>query len=978
MFSQTKLPPVNMDQFNDNVLTSLDVFSQEITSFPKRKELQKRISRCRLISCQLTKIPDNLTFYSSIQTLELTDNLLVSFQRNTFQYFPRLKTLDLSVNCIVKLDAHLPNSLTTLDLSYNRFFDISSLWDKKLPNLEVLKVCSCGITNLPDNLPPWSNNLKVFNLSNNNISKIPRILKNFTKIEQIQLFGNSIKSLNKENVGDSVPDNLRNLDLSYNDIEKVEDSEDLKVYSINLNCNPLFTFPENALKVCDLRVLTLNRCGLSGKLKFELPKSIISFEASNNQINKISKLFIKSTQNLSILNLEKNEITHLKDCFPEMTRLNVLVLDKNHIESIPKSLLQLKSAEQFSVSCNKLSGDFPPFNMPKIRNLNLSFNNLTSLPDCFNGCTFLVDANFSFNKLNNLPQTIQSARKMMIMNLASNQFRKFPRALLSYPQLRTLILSNNLLNKIPNGVSSFMFLKTLDLSNNHFVNLPKSIENLRSLRTLSLSHNLLEKIDLLPIDLTLLDVSYNKLTSFNLKFHQLQSLNLDFNQISKLDFSDFPNLQFLSISMNPLEKKIPDLLNEMSIKMPQLKISEYITTNKYYNNTVATDYLIESSNKSQTDTSKKPQALPLSKARKFHFLSNHLISFPHDYSVGYSATMGDRPSMEDSVVIHTNEDKDFYIFGIFDGHSGRTSASISSKAIVEEITKIVNKKPKNKIEVLFAQTFVNLNDKLYQQNVKDGCTAAVALVYKKRCYCVSIGDSRIIRVKKCNHENKTCQSFRVTTDYKPLERSEFKRLRNLGLSVTPEGRIERKLAVSRSLGDFWILSDRQKEPNKKLSQENLKSLLKSKPSDCNQTNHKESPEDAQNCENFEEQCKFCLFVSPEVTVFDIENDDIGIIVACDGLWDVITDEQAGIILSQSHTAVDAAVKLKNLAYALGSKDNISVLTVLFQPKPEFSGFSPVNLIEALSEDEDDEDDDFIPPAALHKMSLPPMRANMLA
>lgn len=81
---------------------------------------------------------------------------------------------------------------------------------------------------------------------------------------------------------------------------------------------------------------------------------------------------------------------------------------------------------------------------------------------------------------------------------------------------------------------------------------------------------------------------------------------------------------------------------------------------------------------------------------------------------------------------------------------------------------------------------------------------------------------------------------------------------------------------------------------------------------------------------------------PEVTVWDREKFDDFIVIASDGLWDVITNELACKIVKKCFEgqikrrvaegmsrccAAEAAALLTELAMAQGSKDNISVVVV---------------------------------------------------
>ena len=50
-------------------------------------------------------------------------------------------------------------------------------------------------------------------------------------------------------------------------------------------------------------------------------------------------------------------------------------------------------------------------------------------------------------------------------------------------------------------------------------------------------------------------------------------------------------------------------------------------------------------------------------------------------------------------------------------------------------------------------------------------------------------------------------------------------------------------------------------------------------------------------------------------------------MACDGVFDVISNEKVGQIVLTEQSAPVAASKLRNAAYAMQSEDNISVIVV---------------------------------------------------
>ncbi|KAH0785872.1 protein phosphatase 2C [Histomonas meleagridis] len=857
------LDPLPEYFFADLNTTCFEAFSKRINEIPIKGELMLNVTKVRFSACQLSKLPPGLTAYTNIQTLILTDNKFTGFPHDELAVFTCLTTLDLSSNLIQKLDVELPQSLQSLDLSFNPF-DVTSIWDKDLPNLQVLKLSSCEIESIPNTLPKWKDSLISLYLNGNNLREIPSILSQFPVLEYVNIFGNQIISFDQKAVGN----NIKTLDLSLNDISEFSYDEPFSLQSLYIKNNLITRFPLKTLEIVGIKLINLTKCQIEGVLDFKCPPTLVAFELSNNRITGVTSLFASSTSNLGILDLAHNNIGELPEEFPIQNRLVHLILDDNKLEKLPKNLLQSKAIETLSCSNNKLI-KLGKFDLPKLKILNLSFNRIQYLSDSFSSSIFLTEINVSFNLIDELPSSLSLCRKMMVFNGSVNQFRRFPSVLLSFPQLKSLSISGNLLSVLPKSISSLRFLKNLNVSNNHIKTIPPEIISLRQLTSFSASHNLIEDIPPLPDELIFLDLSFNKLNKFSVLLPKLQSLNLEFNQLSQFDFRLIPLTKYLSLSMNNFTNGLVDMTSE-AIRAKSISCLEYVG-NKY------------------------DKAKPLPPVR-LHVMDNNHFTFPMKFGIGYASTMGDRLTMEDAILIR-QYDENHSLFGVFDGHTGNASALSAADLLFHDFQKIISN---DNFAENYSQAFVRINQVLKQLNVKDGCTAAVAVISEKRVYSIGVGDSRVVRVKRHSAE-------RITTDFKPLDRPEYKRLRSNGLTVTPEGRINRKLAVARSLGDFW--------------------------------------------------CGEGLFVKPDVEVYDICKDDVAIIMACDGVWDVIDEEYAARVVRASKSASDAAISLRNYAYALGSKDNISVIVVSLRPEEGTEGICDVNDVEELSEDEVSSEDE---------------------
>jgi len=71
------------------------------------------------------------------------------------------------------------------------------------------------------------------------------------------------------------------------------------------------------------------------------------------------------------------------------------------------------------------------------------------------------------------------------------------------------------------------------------------------------------------------------------------------------------------------------------------------------------------------------------------------------------------------------------------------------------------------------------------------------------------------------------------------------------------------------------------------------------------------------------------FVSgePYTKIIDVTDEDTHLILACDGIWDVIEDDKSVEIVTQAENATKAATELLKAALRAGSTDNISVMVI---------------------------------------------------
>ena len=242
---------------------------------------------------------------------------------------------------------------------------------------------------------------------------------------------------------------------------------------------------------------------------------------------------------------------------------------------------------------------------------------------------------------------------------------------------------------------------------------------------------------------------------------------------------------------------------------------------------------------------------------------------------GVSAMQGWRTDMEDAHSCETDfKWKDWSFFGVFDGHAGSTVSNFCTKHLLDCILAATAKEAGgdsenpslDAVQKGLKAGFLSLDKKLledpkYANGVdKSGTTAVVVLMSPTHIIWANCGDSRGLL---CRSE----KVFYSTEDHKPVNTEEKQRIEKAGGTVMMQ-RVNGTLAVSRALGDF-----------------EYKKLTAFRPED-----QLVSPE-------------------PEVHVIERSDDDEFVFLACDGVYDVMTNEEIVKYIHHQLELTDDLVKI---------------------------------------------------------------------
>uniref|UniRef100_A0A0E0LF46 protein-serine/threonine phosphatase n=1 Tax=Oryza punctata TaxID=4537 RepID=A0A0E0LF46_ORYPU len=248
------------------------------------------------------------------------------------------------------------------------------------------------------------------------------------------------------------------------------------------------------------------------------------------------------------------------------------------------------------------------------------------------------------------------------------------------------------------------------------------------------------------------------------------------------------------------------------------------------------------------------------------------------FSYGYASSPGKRSSMEDfyDTRIDGVDGETVGLFGVFDGHGGARAAEFVKQNLFTNLIK--HPKLFSDTKSAIAETYTSTDSELLKaetsHNRDAGSTASTAILVGDRLLVANVGDSRAVICRGGD-------AIAVSRDHKPDQSDERQRIEDAGGFVMWAGtwRVGGVLAVSRAFGDKLL--------------------------------------------------KQYVVADPEIKEEVVDSSLEFLILASDGLWDVVTNEEAVAMVKPILDSEQAAKKLLQEASQRGSADNITCLVVRF-------------------------------------------------
>lgn len=270
-----------------------------------------------------------------------------------------------------------------------------------------------------------------------------------------------------------------------------------------------------------------------------------------------------------------------------------------------------------------------------------------------------------------------------------------------------------------------------------------------------------------------------------------------------------------------------------------------------------------------------------------------------------SSMQGWRVTMEDahSHVLPLREHENLSFFGVFDGHGGDLAAKFAAKHVLTYIRNsdafddLQDSIDPDILARAMMEGFIDCDDDLREipacKTGEDfsGSTGVAAFVTPENIIIANTGDSRVC----------LCKSDKVvfgSLDHKPGDDRERARVERAG-GVIADGRVNGDLASARSFGDFRY-KDEALPPQ-----------------------------------------KMQITVMPDVTILSRSPEDQFLLLACDGIWDVMSNlEATRYVLSALRmgcSQAQACEMLLDECLRKSSGDNMSVLLVSLDACPKEAG-----------------------------------------
>lgn len=513
--------------------------------------------------------------------------------------------------------------------------------------------------------------------------------------------------------------------------------------------------------------------------------------------------------------------------------------------------------------------------------MDVSYNELESLPEWLSGCRELRSLFASNNNLKFLPDHLfcNEMPYLHTVQLAYNQLQHLPMIQRRLP-IQELFLQNNSLSVLPDNFFKYVSsIKVLNLSNNRLCELPKPDKVLR-LEKLFLTANCLtdkslERVSQYLRNLKILHAAYNNFTSLpeNCASHwpEIEELVLSGNKIVRLpaNVGLLRHLSVLRIHSNMLQG-IPELSNLFSLRvldlahnqLDRIDLTTLIPPNLKFLDLSCNTKLHVDSKQFNTYRTQRPMSLVDVSGKNRTSLPLQPSPFcesdltESSWCVGFSETAGCKQRLYISQIRLPAFCNTEGLFGMFDGETNSDMPlgvdKVLPRILLEERT------VKETAVDYMKYTMLSTHRELKEKGQKHGMNAIIVHILKS----------------KSSADFTFCGSIKKYT-----------------MKIASVGEI--RVVLGRSTGPVRLLPAKQRKQIRTNPQIHL------------------------------------IVQDPDVTEIHLDEQDEYMIIANKNLWNVMSPENAIKEVSLQRNVILAAKRLQDLAQSYGAEENLSVIVVKF-------------------------------------------------
>jgi Leucine-rich repeat (LRR) protein/serine/threonine protein phosphatase PrpC len=862
-------------------LTRLDLRLNHLAGLPKQFVQLTGLRALFLDHNEITKLPKLITKLASVREAWLGVNKLV--QLPAFgATMTALEELHAWKNQLTELPDSLGDcpTLYQLDVSDNRLTALPASLGR-LTQLHRLIVARNNIAELPDTLGNCAGMQELFAFQNR-IERLPTTLGRLSRLQFLQLNSNRIGELDAETFGAMRA--LSTLQLACNRLRTLPRlSERLTALTdLNLFGNEFAELPEALVSLDQLKTLNLGRNRLSGAQRWEL---------------------LDSLKALTALHLDDNSLAELPAPVLGLERLTYLSLSCNRIEALPSGITRLQQLAVLFVNNNRLAALPDPLPSPAtLREANFAYNRLTKTPASLALHTALADLDLCGNRLTEPLTAFIAAVPDCDLKLLGNAFTQLerppnwtagttprePKAARSGPKsdFRARLVSD-----APSAESSTVSdSETVPNDLQVRVTLADSMPR----RGTTLTVNVDDKFDaVLERANAQFGVDAAKRRGF--LFVRSKRSNEYVASLADTDVSLFEALRLVNARDFDVVLASVGSVKDIAVAAPPAV--EAPASARHAQPPVPGDPYVESEMSAE-------------------YASRALVRSA--FSIGWAEMQGRRPEQQDHLQVvrqATNEGDDELYVGVFDGHTGTETSLLCANKLHVYLADVLAQSREDKgariksdgaagaylvsaattfskaenrtnrrIAAALRRAFALVHVDTVNLPLPDGSAALVALLIDRRVFLANTGDCRAV-LFDVDSGAIVCS----TSDHKPESASEIARIKGEGGFVSDKGRVNGVLSLSRAIGDVAL------QP--------------------------------------------VVSWEPEITVVQLEPQHrYRLLMGCDGVFDVCSSNElpsamrglhigAGNVVEGAWYASSAAARLRDFAYAVDSRDNLSVVCI---------------------------------------------------